>query len=102
MTDIKKQLVSAGARDCNGPVARRTAAGEVLDMATRIADTAEVLAGRTMDKLIPISRPQWPEEDSPAECCESLPPYYEQLRVALFRLEYHLASIDNAIERVEL
>lgn len=81
---------------------RQTAADEVLDFANRLANNIEGLADRVGSRLSPISRCSPPSTGNAGDCCESMPAYFEQVRGALFRIERHMDSINDSLERVEL
>jgi hypothetical protein len=84
-------------------IARETAAQEIVQFASRLADMSYSLASRVQGKLTPVML-----SDRPNPTCEAVkqpreyPPLFEELRSRLHTIENSLYAIENAMSRTEL
>jgi hypothetical protein len=78
----------------------------VLNYASNLAELAEVIASRAEGALVSITTPE--QVVQTAACTErsvperELPPYFEDLRHQLRRVELSLAKFESVLNRVDL
>lgn len=81
---------------------KKTAAQSILELAEHLACTSESVAAETGEKLHPIcSTEPVPEGEEIAKAPE-YPPYFEELRTYLSRIDYSLCRIRGTVDRCEL
>lgn len=78
-------------------------AKDILDLAQRIADRSDVIAGKVHMRLGPVMMPPSPPtEAKPEQVSRTYPPLFDELRERCRTIERALNSIEEALSRTEL